>query len=61
MISAVPCTGHPGAVDLVDSRAQPGADPIHLSAAEWAEFIAAAKAGKYDDVAAAQASGQARA
>lgn len=53
MITVAACTGHPGAVDLADTRAQPGADPIHLSAAEWAEFVAAVKAGKYDGVAAA--------
>lgn len=48
MITVAACGGHPGSVDLVDTRALPGADPIHLSAAEWAEFIAAVKAGAYD-------------
>lgn len=43
MITVAACGGHP-----VDTRALPGADPIHLSAAEWAEFIAAVKAGAYD-------------
>jgi hypothetical protein len=35
----------PGAVDLVLTR---HGDRMHLSAAEWAEFTAAVKAGKYD-------------
>jgi hypothetical protein len=36
----------PGAVDLVLTR---HGDRMHLSAAEWAEFTAAVKAGKYDE------------
>jgi hypothetical protein len=48
-IEAVPCSPT-GAVDLRDSR-HPKADPLHFSAAEWAEFLAAVKAGRYDAVA----------
>jgi hypothetical protein len=48
-LEVIPCTGHPGSVDLVvGDPAQ--IDPIHLNAAEWREFTEAVKAGKYDDV-----------
>jgi hypothetical protein len=40
---------HPGAVDLRSSHL-PGDEVLHASAAEWAEFIAAVKAGKFDDM-----------
>jgi hypothetical protein len=46
-IDAVPCTGHPGAVDVVGP--DPGADPIHVPPGQWAQFVAAVKAGRYDD------------
>lgn len=48
-IEVVPCT-HPGAVDLRSSSHLPGDEVLHASAAEWAEFIATVKAGKFDDV-----------
>jgi hypothetical protein len=48
LIDAVPCEdGPPGAVDLIDRRHR-HAETWHFSAAEWAEFTAAVKAGKYD-------------
>lgn len=49
-IEVVPCSGHRGAVDLVDSRNSSDIDPLHVSLAEWTEFVQAVKAGKYDDV-----------
>jgi len=56
MIRVVAC-GHPGAVDLIDSHAAGDADPVHLSPAEWQEFLAAVRAGKYDDLAGRPADG----
>lgn len=53
-IEVVPCPGHRGCVDIVDSRG-PDGDPLHLNAAEWQEWLDAAKAGKFDDVAKAAA------
>jgi hypothetical protein len=53
MIEIVPCAGHKGCVDIVDSR-RPDGDPLHLMAAEWHEFVDAIKAGRYDDVARAE-------
>lgn len=50
-----PCPGHPGAVDVLDTRAGEKAEPIHLAPGEWAEFLAAAKAGRYDWLAGATA------
>ncbi len=50
-IEVVPCDGHRGCVDIIDSRGPEGGDPLHLTAAEWQEFLAAAKAGRYDEVA----------
>jgi Domain of unknown function (DUF397) len=47
-IEAVPCS-HPGGVDLRDSR-YPDDDVLHLSAKEWAQFLAAAKQGDFDRV-----------
>ena len=38
-IEAIPCP-HPGCVDLRDVR-YPDDDVLHLTAAEWAEFLAA--------------------
>jgi hypothetical protein len=35
-------------VDVIGSA---DSDPIHLGPAQWAEFIAAVKAGKYDELA----------
>jgi hypothetical protein len=49
MIEVVPCSGHPGCVDLIDSR-YPDHDRLHLTAAEWAEFRTAMQNGKYDEV-----------
>lgn len=51
-IQVVPCSGHRGCVDLVDSRgaADDDADPLHFTASQWAEFVAAVKAGTYDSV-----------
>lgn len=46
-IEVVPCI-HPGSVDLRSSNYSPGDEVLHCSAAEWAEFIAAVKTGKYD-------------
>ena len=48
-IEVVPCL-HPGAVDLRSSNHLPGDEVLHASAAAWAEFIAAVKDGKFDDV-----------
>jgi hypothetical protein len=45
----VPCL-HPGAVDLRSSNHLPGDEVLHVSAAEWAEFIAAVKDSRLDDV-----------
>jgi hypothetical protein len=45
-IEAVPCS-HPGCVDLRDVR-YPDDGVIHLTAAEWSEFITAVKRGDFD-------------
>lgn len=47
MIEAVPCPANHGSVDLRDSRYP--VDVLHASAAEWAEFLARAKSGTYDE------------
>ena len=49
-ITAAACPAHPGAVDLLDDR-YPGDEVLHFSAAEWVEFLAAVKGGKFDGVA----------
>ncbi len=49
-VVAVACGAHQGAVDLLDDR-YPHDDVLHFSAAEWAEFLAEVKAGKFDGVA----------
>jgi hypothetical protein len=49
-VVAVACGAHHGAVDLLDDR-YPGDEVLHFSAAEWAEFLAEVKAGKFDSVA----------
>ena len=49
-IEVVPCSGQRGAVDLVDSRNSSDIDPLHVSLAEWTEFVQAVKAGTNDDV-----------
>ena len=49
-IEVVPCPGHRGCVDIVDSRHGPDIDPLHVPKSEWAEFVAAIKAGHYDEV-----------
>lgn len=49
-IQVVPCPGHTGAVDLVDTGAGTDADPLHLLVWEWEEFKTAVKDGKFDDV-----------
>jgi|HubBroStandDraft_3_1064219.scaffolds.fasta_scaffold1807134_2 hypothetical protein len=49
-VEVVPCS-HSGCVDLIDSRGfDEEADPMHFTASQWAEFISAVKAGKYDNV-----------
>ena len=57
-IEVIPCP-HPGAVDLRSSNHLPGDEVLHVAAAEWAEFIAAIKDCKFDDVTSAD-SGQPR-
>ncbi len=47
-VEAVPCS-HRGAVDVRHTRYPD--DVLHLTAAEWAEFTAAVKAGKFDHLA----------
>jgi hypothetical protein len=37
-------------VDLRSSNHLPGDEVLHVAAAEWAEFIAAIKDGKFDHV-----------
>ena len=51
-IEVVPCL-HRGDVDLRSGSHLPGDEVLHASAAEWAEFIAAVKDGKLDEVASA--------
>jgi hypothetical protein len=46
LIDAVACEP-PGAVDLIDRRHRIP-ETWHFTAAEWAEFVAAVKAGRYD-------------
>jgi len=41
---------HSVAVDLRSGNHLPGDEVLHVSAAEWAEFIAAVRDGKFDDV-----------
>lgn len=48
-IEVVPCSP-PGAVDLRSSNHLPGDEVLHASAAEWTEFIAAVKDGKFNTV-----------
>jgi Domain of unknown function (DUF397) len=45
-IEVVPCP-HPGCVDLRDVR-YPDDGVLHLSSAEWVEFLAAMKRGDFD-------------
>ena len=47
-IDAVPCP-HRDCVDIRDTG-KPEADVLHCSAAQWAEFLTAIKAGKFDAV-----------
>jgi hypothetical protein len=47
-IEAVPCP-HPGCVDLRDVR-YPDDEVLHLTTAEWVEFLAAVKRGDFDTV-----------
>lgn len=47
-VEAVPCS-HRGAVDVRHTRYPE--DVLHLTAAEWLEFLAAAKAGTFDHLA----------
>lgn len=47
-VEAVPCT-HRGAVDVRHTR-HPH-EVLHLTGAEWAEFLTAAKAGTFDHLA----------
>jgi hypothetical protein len=39
---------NPGAMDLINHRDRQHPETWHFSAAEWAEFTAAVKAGRYD-------------
>lgn len=48
-IEVVPCSEH-NCVDLRDSRYPDREEVLHLSAAEWAEFLSAVKAGMFDHV-----------
>jgi hypothetical protein len=52
VITVRPCPAHPGAVDVVDIRPTEHdgltETQIHVAPGEWAEFLAAAKAGKFD-------------
>jgi hypothetical protein len=45
-VEVVPCS-HRGCVDLRDSR-YPDEEVLHLSGAEWTEFLAKAKTGQFD-------------
>jgi hypothetical protein len=45
-IEVVPCP-HPGCVDLRDVR-YPDDGVLHLTAAEWVEFLTAVKHGDFD-------------
>lgn len=54
-IEIVPCPGDRGCVDIIDSR-WPDSDPLHLTAADWQEWVDAIKAGKLDEVARAAGS-----
>ena len=45
-VDVVACGLPKGSVDIIGP--DPHADPLHLTAAEWAEFLAKVKAGKYD-------------
>jgi len=47
-IEAVPCT-QPGRVDLRDVR-YPDDDVLHLTAAEWTEFLEAVQRGDFDEL-----------
>jgi len=47
-VEAVPCSQH-GCVDLRDVR-YPNDGVLHLTAAEWTEFLAAAKRGVFDEM-----------
>jgi hypothetical protein len=49
-VVAVACGARHGAVDLLDDR-YPRDEVLHFSAAEWAEFLAEVKAGKFDSAA----------
>ena len=51
-IEVVPCPGHRGCVDLVDSRNSVDIDPLHVPVAEWIEFVASIRAGKFDEISA---------
>lgn len=57
MITVRPCPAHPGAVDVVDIRPTEHdgltETQIHVPPGEWADFLAAAKAGNFDGLAAA--------
>ncbi len=46
-VVAVACGAQGGAVDLFDDR-YPRGEVLHFSAAEWAEFLAGVKAGRFD-------------
>lgn len=46
-VVAAVCGARHGAVDLLDDR-YPHDEVLHFSVTEWAEFLAAVKAGKFD-------------
>lgn len=48
-VEAVSCP-HPGCVDLRDAR-YPDDGVLHLTSAEWVEFLAAVKRGDFDALA----------
>jgi hypothetical protein len=48
-IEIVPCPGRRGCAGIIGPRG-PDGDPLHLTAAEWQEWVDAIKAGKLDQV-----------
>lgn len=48
-VVAAACGAQHGAMDLLDDR-YPHDEVLHFSAAEWAEFLAEVKAGKFDSM-----------
>lgn len=48
-IEVLPCPGRRDCVDIINSSG-PESDPLHLTAAEWQEWVGAIKAGNLDHV-----------